>query len=140
MNTPFLKPCPGGGGTCPDLTTGGPCPAHARQREQSRGSATTRGYGVRWRAFRAWFIRKLITFGILPACGARWPGLPLTGDSRCAEEGRIVTDDLHLDHEPPLTEAEREDVRAVCDKDRVQLLCASCHSAKTLRERHAGAE
>ena len=39
---------------CPEVTTGGRCPAHRAQAEQARGTAAQRGYGNRHReAFRA---------------------------------------------------------------------------------------
>lgn len=123
---------------CPELTTGGPCPVHARQREQARGSARARGYSSSWDRFRPYFIRLLIQAGIVPLCGARLVGPP-SPHSRCAARG-LLTDrsadgsDLHFDHDPPLTEAERHDDAAVCDKYRITLLCRACHSVKTQTE------
>jgi 5-methylcytosine-specific restriction endonuclease McrA len=131
----LLRPC--AGIACPNLVEAGRCPACRRGVEATRGSAASRGYDAGWRRFKVWFIHQLIKHGIVPACGARWPGQPSTGDSRCHAEGRLVADDLHLDHTPPLTDAERHDPRAVCDPLRVQLLCESCHNTKTNRE-HSG--
>ena len=132
MPTALLRPCPAGGGTCPELTEGGPCPAHATQREQRRGSAASRGYGRRWEAFKWSFISALSAAGITPACGASLPGGPHTkAYSRCAAEGRLEVRGLHLDHDPPLTDDERQHRRTVCDRARVGLLCPSCHARKT---------
>ncbi len=60
--------------------------------------------------------------------------------SHCLQMGAHVTKsrngaDLVLDHDPPLTEAEREmarqgDRRAVDDIYRVGYLCATCHGWK----------
>jgi hypothetical protein len=55
--------------------------------------------------------------------------------SRCRAEGRLNDRDLHLDHDPPLTDDERKDWRNVCDPRRVGFLCASDHARKTLAER-----
>lgn len=76
----------------------------------------------------------LLEAGIPPICGARLPTGPQTQDSRCDQDGRNTMEALHFDHEPPLTDAERTQPAHVCDPNRIQLLCASCHSAKTDRE------
>jgi len=86
---------------------------------------------VDWRAFKVWFINRLIVRHITPVCGAHLPGGPKTTDSRCHAAGLLNGDNLHLDHEPPLRPEERVDRRAVCDPMRVQLLCQSCHAAKS---------
>lgn len=82
----------------------------------------------------------LVEAGVPPVCGAALPGGPRSTDSLCRSRGLLTFhnpdgSDLHLDHEPPLTDAERQDASAVCDPLRVQLLCRHDHSAKTLRER-----
>lgn len=44
---------------CPELVTGGRCPQHQKQAEQSRGSSAQRGYGRRHRdRFRAGVLAK----------------------------------------------------------------------------------
>jgi len=58
--------------------------------------------------------------------------------SECRRAGRLEATGLHLDHDPPLTGAERTDWRNVCDELRVGLLCAHCHSRKTLQEQRDG--
>ncbi len=78
----------------------------------------------------------LLEAGIPPVCGAALPTGPQTQDSLCKAEGRVQGEDLHFDHEPPLTAEERLDPHAVCDPNRLQLLCGSrCHHAKTEREK-----
>lgn len=132
----LLRPCvvPG----CSALTTGGRCRDHARRIEQARGSATARGYDARWRRFRRRFVATLIARDILPVCGARLAGTP-SPSSRCAADGLLTArsadgSDLHFDHDPPLTDVERSDWRAVCDETRIVLLCAEDHNRKTQHE------
>lgn len=143
MPAPLLRPCAAPGG-CPELVPPGTpyCLEHqsyARVREQERGSPTRRGYGVRWRAFRIWVRNRMIALGIVPVCGATLPGGPVTQDSLCQQQRRLVGQnsdgsELHLDHEPSLRFEERGDARAVCDPLRVQWLCRECHARKTQRE------
>lgn len=142
MPAALLRSCSKHG--CPNLCHGGRCQAceqeHQRTYNRSRGSSSDQGYGAFWKAFRAAFFGMLIEAGIPPACGAVLEGGPKTMDSRCKAAGLyavLVSEDgtsVHVDHEPPLTDAERMDPRSVCDPLRVQVLCKSCHSAKTLRE------
>jgi len=124
-----LRPCREPG--CPALVSGGSrCEAHARRYDQRRGSAASRGYDARWAAHRAGYFDKLIALDILPACGARLPGAPLTTDSQCQADGRLITDRLERDHIKP----HRGDAACFWDPLNLQLLCRSCHSAKTMRE------
>ncbi len=131
------RPCAQPG--CRELVARGRCARHARAQDERRGSARARGYTWQWEKWRRWFFGALMAFaveGIGPGaiCGARWPGLPSTGDSACLADGRETVRDLVIDHTPPLTDAERHDARAVCDRQRVQVLCAECHRKKTMRE------
>lgn len=112
------------------------CASCATASEQRRGSAASRGYDHHWQAFRRRYISRLIEQGIVPVCGAHLPDGPLTGDSQCHAQGLLTGENrdgtsLHLDHEPPLLEHERTDPRAVCDANRIQLLCDVCHQVKT---------
>lgn len=67
MPTRPIGPCAHPG--CPNRATHrGRCAAHARQREQQRGSASERGYGYGWRVARAEFLKRHPT---CEACGAR---------------------------------------------------------------------
>jgi len=72
----------------------------------------------------------MIRLGIVPACGAALPGGPVLA-SACTQDGRLSWERLHLHHEPPLTGAERQDPRAICDPVRVVWLCERCHSRRT---------
>ncbi len=101
------------------------------------GSSSSRGYGSAWQAFRRRFIAQLVQMNIIPVCGASLPSGPQTAHSRCRELGLMVGHGLHLDHEPPLTDAERANRAAVCDERRIQLLCSSCHAAKTVSQQAA---
>ena len=137
MARALLRPCAQVG--CGRLVVRGRCPDHTRAYEERRGSAHARGYTRQWEKWRRWYFGALIKFavsGVGPGavCGARWPGLALTGDSECMAEGRRNATDLVLDHTPPLTMAERGNPRAVCDTTRVQVLCSTCHATKTARE------
>lgn len=134
-----MHPCRGG---CGQLVTAGRCASCSRTIEQRRGSATDRGYDAYWRRFRPYFVNLLIQAGIVPVCGAALPNGPQTQDSLCQQAGRLTGDDIHLDHEPPLTDAERARSRAgdhaiVCDATRIQLLCGNCHATKTRAEQLA---
>ncbi len=107
------------------------CDRCTRRAELFRGSASSRGYGASWRAFRRTFLERLVAAGIAPICGAVLPGGPQTTDSLCHAEGREVSEGLHLDHEPPLRDDERQDPRKVQDWRRIQALCARCHGRRT---------
>jgi hypothetical protein len=64
------------------------------------------------------------------------------GHSQCLADGvlsSVPPRDLHLDHDPPLTAAERKNPAAVLDPMRVQFLCNRCHAVKTNKERRAHA-
>jgi hypothetical protein len=79
------------------------------------------------------FRRLLLARHILPMCGARLCGTA-SPHSRCAEQGRLTVEGLQLDHDPPLEAWERSRSERVCDPQRVQFLCAVCHSIKTRKE------
>lgn len=137
MPTAALRPCPG----CRTaLVARGRCASCAKAQDTRRGTSTERGYGSYWRRFRPQFIGMLVEAGIAPVCGAALPEGPQTKDSQCKAQGLYTLDGLHLDHEPPLTEAERKVRAIVCDPRRIQLLCgARCHQAKTQREHQRSA-
>jgi len=139
MPDALLKACPGEGGTCRELVASGRCQKHARQVEQHRGTATSRGYDSHWsKVFRPRFLRLLIAAGRAPVCGAALPGGPAMTSSTCKAQGLLNTRRLHLDHDPPLRPEERSDRRAVEDPMRCGLLCAVDHARKTQREQQAG--
>lgn len=136
------RPCAGSCGQV-GIWSGPRCPACAQARDRQRGTSTQRGYDSRnWGHFRRQFLAMLVAAGIPPVCGATLPGGPVTQDSACKAAGLQVFDNddgtgLHLDHEPPLTEAERLDPAAVCDPLRIQCLCRADHARKTRREAQA---
>jgi 5-methylcytosine-specific restriction protein A len=120
---------------CPHVQ---PCPDHGRKAQQRayddrRGSASSRGYGSRWRAYVEWFVAELFRLAVDRAglCGARLPGTPDTLDSRCAAAGFIVVGTV-VDHIVPVTGP--QDARFY-EPSNHQLLCESCHNAKRQRER-----
>lgn len=140
------RPCPHSG--CPTLTTGGLCPAHARQSiqrmDQQRGTAHARGYTYGdWQPFRRRFLATLVDAGITPVCGAALPTGPRTRDSLCLDAGLLTFtsadgSSLHLDHEPSLEDWERRNPTIVCDLNRIVLKCAACHARKTHGIPHDG--
>jgi hypothetical protein len=115
----------------------GPCAEHRAQRHQhidaQRGSRHARGYDSRWVRFRAAFFQLLIARHVIPMCGARLSGVPTTR-SLCAQQHRMTFEDLHLDHDPPLQDWERNDPSRVCDPQRVGFLCAACHTIATRQD------
>lgn len=131
LNSAPTRYCAGG---CGARVRSGKCPSCSRGTEQRRGSAAKRGYGPAWQRFRPQYIALLVQEGIVPCCGADLPDAPWRSPTRCQSQGLMTGDDLHLDHDPPLTQTERSDVAAVCNPLRIRLLCASCHSEKTRQE------
>lgn len=131
MPTAAMRPCRVRG-----CSTVGPCATHSRskQTDERRGSASSRGYGAAWARFRPQFRDMLTAAGIVPCCGAALPDGPQTQDSTCKAKGRVNFDELHFDHEPPLTDAERQSPSIVCDPRRIQLLCGADHNRKRARE------
>src|SRR5262245_49139710 len=119
---------------CPHLTSGVLCSFCTANRAPARGSASQRGYGVVWRQFNAWVIRRMVVLNITPVCGATLPGGPsLALASQCRAKGLLNPFRLHLHHDPPLRSEERSDPQAVCNPARVGLLCESCHATETRR-------
>lgn len=128
------------------LVPSGYCSEHqsfGQTQERARGTATQRGYGAEWRAFRTWLRHRMRALHIVPVCGATLPGGPVTSDSLCRAQGLLVGSnpagsDLHFDHEPPLQAHERTEQRAICNPLRIQLLCEACHNRKTQRDQQLG--
>lgn len=125
--------CPGG---CGALVTRGRCQACTRR--VLPGSTTERGYDGMWRRFRKRYVSLLVQQGIVPCCGATLPNGPQCGPTECQQQRLITVSNLHLDHEPPLRDAERRDPRKVCDPLRVRLLCQREHGMKSRREQGRG--
>lgn len=88
---------------------------------------------------RVTFPALLAQANVIPVCGASLPGGPNGKGSRCKEQGLYTYASkgqrLHGDHEPPLTDAERQQPSVVMDPLRVQLLCAQCHALKTMDQK-----
>lgn len=104
------RPCTTPG--CPELTDGGPCEKHKRQREQQRGSSTERGYDGRWeRARKAWLAEH-------PLC------------AECERNGRVTAATV-VDHIIP----HKGDYNLFWDSEHNwQSMCKPDHDAKTARE------
>jgi len=84
----------------------GKCAQHAAQRERERGSASSRGYDVKWRRSRAAYLAEH------PCCVVCGDGTPAT----------------EVDHVIPLERGGTDDWY------NRQALCKPHHSAKTMRE------
>jgi 5-methylcytosine-specific restriction protein A len=82
--------------------------------EASRGNSAQRGYDRRWRNYRTVFL------AANPWC------------VECLKEGRTVRAQ-HVDHKTPVKSG--QDDPGFWAENNHQALCASCHSAKTAREK-----
>lgn len=124
-----LRPCPHPG--CMELVRGpGRCEKHQPKPfstvNKDRPSFSQRGYGRRWAAARAQWLRDR------PLCGQRFSGRS-TEHSACAREGRAVLA-RQLDHIVPHA---GPDSPSFWDPNNWQSLCARCHAAKSAREGNA---
>jgi 5-methylcytosine-specific restriction endonuclease McrA len=129
---------------CPELTTGGPCEFHRRERQREhdvrRGTATERGYDVDHRRLRVLCFERDgwrcvdCTWEPDIVKAFREAGLdgPPTDSVMVAlrESFNRGERHLHADHEIPI--AERPDLRL--DLDNLRTRCDGCHRAKTMRE------
>jgi 5-methylcytosine-specific restriction protein A len=92
------------------------CPAHARQEtrryDQERGSAASRGYSSRWRAYRQMFLRAH------PLCEI------------CESEGKL-TPASDVDHRQAVSGPGDP---LFWDPANHRALCHACHSRKTAME------
>jgi hypothetical protein len=122
------RPCATPG--CSALVDRGYCPAHQHRRERQRRVTRELTYSETWwRAFRLQFVSLLVEAGVPPVCGAVLPGGPQTRLSRCQSSGLLTGTEIHLHHEPPLTDEEQRDRSKVCAIERIVLLCSACHNA-----------
>jgi 5-methylcytosine-specific restriction protein A len=116
--------------SCPNLVKSGRCDSCQKQKQSAyderRGNAASRGYGSDWTRWRD----GVISGYRLRLCGDRPSRAPMTADSRCKAEGRIVSGE-ELDHIEPMTS--KDDPRRK-DVTNVQYLCAECHARKRQRE------
>jgi len=125
--------CPNDATTCPDHGR----TATAKAYDKRRGTASSRGYGGRWRRYAQWYRDELSRLNVPRAglCGSRLPGAPETNDSRCAAKGRITYGRV-VDHIQPVS---GPDDPRFFDSTNMQLLCDGvtghgCHDAKRQRE------
>lgn len=96
--------------------------ARKRELDERRGTATSRGYDVRWRRFREQWLRQH------PICGDRIRGRSAE-HSACAATGR-VTPGTDVDHIVPHS----GDPALFWDEVNLQTLCRECHNRKTAQE------
>jgi len=119
------RPCPTIG--CPELTDGGPCEAHRKQRQRAhdaqRGTAHERGYTSQWARYARQFKQRF------PLCGTG-PAFTIDQPSPwgCLRDGRYVAAE-HVDHIIPVNHGGE-----FWDQRNHQALCQSCHSRKTRSE------
>jgi 5-methylcytosine-specific restriction protein A len=122
---------------CPNIE---PCAAHGRKArakayDRWRGTASSRGYGARWAAYRQWYLHELIRLHVPRAalCGSRLPGAPETRDSECAQLGAIVAATV-VDHIRPVTGPNDP---TFYEPTAHQALCERCHNRKRQTERRS---
>ncbi len=91
------------------------CPIHksvmSSKYDRRRGTSTERGYGVRWRRLRTWFLNAH------PLC------------AECQRQGKLIPAAL-VDHIIP----HRGDSALLYDPANLQSLCTTCHNRKTATE------
>jgi 5-methylcytosine-specific restriction protein A len=107
---PYVAPSPCRWPGCPELVHGTYCAAHRTPRiyDQKRPSSTARGYGPRWRACRAQYIKEH------PLC---------VNFIRCSGLTTVV------DHIKPVSQG-----GDFWDPKNHQPMCEPCHNSKTARE------
>lgn len=97
-----LRPCSAPG--CRELVSSGRCEQHRRERESNRGSASARGYGRKWQAYRLRYLAQHL-----------WCVL-------CAER-KVVRASTVVDHITP----HKGDERLFWDPMNHRALCKPCH-------------
>ena len=104
---------------CPNTATSkGRCPAHARAKDQSRGTSTERGYDAAWaNRSRSWRIKH-------PLCGERADGQLHADHSLCVREGRETAAQC-CDHIVSMNNGGSK-----YDEANLQSLCTRCNVAK----------
>lgn len=127
MPDALLRACPWPGG-CPELTTGGLCARHRKEKDHRRGSAASRGYGGTWPKYSTAWIRKH------PRCGERQDGELYPEHSRCVQQGMVTALGL------PGVVMVTDHIKAVkqggsfWNPANHQTLCRSCNSVKAIRD------
>lgn len=89
--------------------------------EAYRKSSSERGYGGKWKTWRAAILKRLRATG-------EWGG-------NCDRCGRVILKSVHCDHIEPVSGA--DDPRFY-DRTNIQFLHAGCHSEKTIEDRKSG--
>lgn len=94
--------------------------AKEADRNKARGSATERGYGIKWQRARAAYLKKLVLqqqLRVYPCC------------ELCLKKG-VITEATIVDHVVP----HKGDKQKFWDAKNWQGLCARCHAVKTAKE------
>ncbi len=142
------RPCLGG---CGRRVRAGRCPGCSHRTNQTRREGRGFDYSASWwRKWRLSLLAQFVAQHIPPVCGATLPGGPSNHVSQCWQAGRRYTgtsadgSSLHLHHEPELSQAELDAIKAghrsiACDEQRIVLACRECHSAETQRGRQRSA-
>lgn len=120
-----LKPCPTP--RCPNLTTGGPCAQHRKERQRAqdaqRGSAKERGYDYQWSLTSQAHLKQF------PFCGDRSPDAYTDGwRGECKEQGLYTLAEV-TDHIRP----HKGDRLLFWDPLNRQSMCSRCNTLKAIR-------
>ena len=106
--------------SCPVLVTKGHCSAHAKVKDQARGTAQQRGYTYRWSQYsKAWLER-------YPLCGMRMDGALYAEHSQCVQQGHPTVAEC-TDHIVALAHG-----GAMYDPSNHQSLCLACNTRKAI--------
>lgn len=123
--------CPGRGGACGALVTGGlcaDCQAQKHQRYSERKGWSAHGYGPRWERWRATVIR----VHRLRFCGDRPPSAPHTTNSRCLQ-ARQVSAGVVMNH---IVRVSGPTDPRLFDESNVEFLCRDCDQRNRGRQSH----
>lgn len=112
---------------CPNLTAGGPCETHKKQRQQAsdarRGASRERGYTNPWSTVSKAHLARY------PLCGMRAPDAYQDGwRGECHELGRIKAAEC-TDHIRP----HKGDMTLFWDAQNRQSMCLRCNTLKAIR-------
>ena len=105
---------------CPVLVQHGRCPAHSRQGDRLRGSASQRGYDHRWHLVSEALRRAH------PVCGMRHDDTMDTVNSQCARLGLTVMAQC-TDHTIPKAQGGTD------DETNLMSACWACNNARAQR-------
>lgn len=105
-----------------------PCPHHGRKRAPMAEQPDYR----RLYKTKRWEHTTQVNLRRYPRCGDRPPGAPMTDDSQCRAQGKVVAAKV-TDHIIP----HRGDLKLFWSPTNRQSLCWSCSGVKSQRERAA---